>query len=50
MGTIESGSLPRGRFKLVKSSSLITGVAVRKGPREVALEAEGVVVGIDWGP
>lgn len=43
------GSLPRGQFRLAKSSSLITGKAARNDPREVALEVERVAVGIDLG-
>ena len=32
MGIIASGSLLKGQFKLVKSSSLITGKVARNGP------------------
>lgn len=49
MGIIELGSLPRGQFKLAKSSSLITGEAARNSPREVAQRAEGVAVEIYLG-
>lgn len=41
------GFLPRGQFRLAKSSSLITGEAARNGPGEVTLEVERVAVGID---
>lgn len=43
------GSLPRGQFKLAKSSSLITGEAARNSPREVAQRAEGVAAEIYLG-
>lgn len=42
MGIIALGSLLKGRFKLVKSSSLITGEAAGNGPWEVVPGAEGV--------
>lgn len=41
--------MPRGQFKLAKSSSLITGEAASTGPAEVALGVERVAVGMEWG-
>lgn len=49
MGIIGLGYLPRGQFKLAKSSSLITGEAARNGPREMGVGVERVAVGVDLG-
>lgn len=42
------GYLPRGQFKLAKSSSLITGEAAGNGPKEVAPRVERVAVELIW--
>lgn len=42
-------SLLKGQFKLVKSSSLITGEAARNDPWEVAPKAEGWLLELIWG-
>lgn len=48
MGIIALGSLLKGQFKLVKSSSLITGEGARNG-WEVVPGTEGWLLELIWG-